>query len=61
VVVETKDKENDTELSGDELMKINCAEVFFKQISEDGYKVEFHKQLNNKKIKQIIEDVLEGK
>ena len=58
VVVETKDKENDTELSGDELMKINCAEVFFKQISEDGFTVEFHKQLNNKKIKQIIEDVI---
>ncbi len=58
IVVETKDKEDETDLSGEEKMKIKCAEVFFQQISDDGYKVEFHKQLNNKKIKQIIDEVL---
>ena len=58
IVVETKDKANETELSGDEAMKIKCAEEFFKQISIDGYKVAFHKQLTNKRIKQVIDEVL---
>jgi type III restriction enzyme len=58
IVVETKDVENQTDLRGIEKAKINCAKVFFSQLTIDGYKVEFHEQLNNKKIKQIIEDVL---
>jgi type III restriction enzyme len=60
IVVETKDVENQTELRGTEKAKINCAKVFFGQLTIDGYKVEFHEQLNNKKIKQIIEEVLAG-
>jgi len=58
IVVETKDVENQTALRGAEKAKINCAKVFFKQLTIDGYKVEFHEQLNNKKIVQIIQDVL---
>lgn len=58
IVVETKDVENKTELRGVEEIKIRCAEEFFKQLEVDGYKVSFHKQLTNKKIKQIIDEVL---
>jgi type III restriction enzyme len=58
VIVETKDVEDQTSLRGIEKAKIDCAEVFFAQLTIDGYKVEFQTQLNNKKIRQIIEDVL---
>ncbi len=58
IVVETKDVENKTELRGTEAIKIRCAEEFFKQLQIDGYTVAFHKQLNNKKMKQIIDEVL---
>ncbi|MEO7265082.1 MAG: type III restriction-modification system endonuclease [Ferruginibacter sp.] len=58
VIVETKDVENQTSLRGIEQAKIDCAKVFFNQLTIDGYKVEFRTQLNNKKIKQIIDEVL---
>lgn len=32
---------------------------FFKQLTIDGYTVEFHEQINNKKIKQIVDEVLQ--
>ena len=40
--------------------KIKCAEAFFKQLTIDGYTVSFHTQLSNKKVKQIIDDVIAG-
>lgn len=58
IVVETKDVENQSTLRKIEEVKINCAKEFFKQLSIDGYTVEFHEQLNNKKIKQIVDEVL---
>ncbi|WP_368929752.1 type III restriction-modification system endonuclease [Bacillus pumilus] len=58
VIIETKDVENKTSLRGIEQAKINCAEEFFKQLKNDGYKVTFQKQINNKKIKTIIDEVL---
>ncbi|WP_336703473.1 type III restriction-modification system endonuclease [Chryseobacterium indologenes] len=58
VIVETKDVENKSSLRPLEDAKINCAKEFFKQLSIDGYKVEFRKQLNNKKIKAIIDEVI---
>jgi type III restriction enzyme len=58
IIVETKLVENKSTLRGTEDVKIKCAEAFFKQLTIDGYKVSFHTQLNNKKIKQIIEDVI---
>ena len=58
VIVETKDVENKSSLRGIEEAKINCARVFFNQLTIDGYKVEFQAQLNNKKIRQIIDEVL---
>lgn len=54
VVVETKLVENKSTLRGTENAKIKCAETFFKQLTIDGYKVSFHTQLSNKKVKQII-------
>jgi len=58
VVIETKDVENQNTLRGIEHAKIECAKVFFNQLEIDGYKVEFQTQLNNRKIKQIIDEVL---
>jgi type III restriction enzyme len=58
IVVETKDVENKAVLREEEIAKIGCAEVFFDMLSKDGYTVYFHKQLNNKKMEQIINDVL---
>ena len=58
IIVETKLVENQAALRGKELSKIKCAEEFFKQLTLDGYKVSFHAQLSNKKVKQIIEEVM---
>ena len=58
IVVETKLVENKSTLRGTEDAKIKCAEAFFKQLTVDGYTVSFHTQLSNKKVKQIIEDVM---
>ncbi|EAD5524263.1 type III restriction-modification system endonuclease, partial [Listeria monocytogenes] len=54
IVVETKDVEDKTNIRGTENVKIECAKVFFDALSEDGYKVYFHDQLNNKQMAQII-------
>jgi type III restriction enzyme len=59
VVVETKDVENQSTLRHTEKAKIDCARFFFNQLTIDGYKVEFKTQLNNKKIKQIIDELVE--
>lgn len=58
VIVETKDVENKTDLRGTEEAKIKCAEVFFGMLEQDGYKVYFKTQINNKQMKQIIDEVL---
>lgn len=58
IIVETKDVENNDALRGEEAIKISCAEIFFKMLADDGYKVQFHTQLGNKRMKQIIDEVL---
>lgn len=58
IVVETKDVENRKDLRGIEGDKIQCAEVFFNQLKLDGYDVKFRTQLNNQKIKSVIEEFL---
>ncbi len=58
IVVETKDVENKSTLRGAEAAKIKCAEIFFKNLSEQGYNVHFRTQLNNKKMLQIVKEVL---
>ncbi len=59
IVVETKDVENKSALRGTEEAKIKCAEVFFKNLSAQGYNVHFRTQINNKKMLQIVKDVLQ--
>ena len=58
IIIETKDVEGKTDLRGTEGVKIECAEVFFDALSEEGYTVHFEKQLNNKDLLQIINDIL---
>lgn len=57
IIVETKDVENQSSLREIESAKIDCAKVFFNQLTIDGYKVEFKTQLNNKRIRQIIDEL----
>ncbi len=59
LIVETKDVENKSSLRGDEAAKIECARVFFENLSLDGYKVYFRDQLNNKQMVQIVSEVLD--
>lgn len=58
IVVETKDVETKSALRGVEETKIKCAEVFFKNLSEQGYNVHFRTQLHNEKMLQIVKEVL---
>jgi len=50
--------ENKSTLRGVEDAKIKCAGIFFKNLSEEGYNVHFHTQLNNKKMLQIVKEVI---
>lgn len=59
IVVETKSMDNKSTLRRVEEVKIKCAEAFFKQLTIDGYTVSFCTQLSDKKIKQIIEELME--
>lgn len=58
IVIETKDVEGKDSLRGEESIRISCAEVFFETLRKDGYNVRFHTQLGNKKMRQIINEVL---
>ena len=58
IVVETKDVENKSTLRGVEAAKIKCAEIFFKNLSAQGYNVHFRTQLNNKMMLQIVKEVV---
>lgn len=58
IVVETKDVENKSTLRGVEAAKIKCAEIFFKNLSAQGYNVHFRTQLNNKKMLLIVKEIV---
>ena len=58
IVVETKAVENNSTLRGIEEAKIKCAEVFFNNLSAEGYNVYFRTQLNNEKMLQIVKEVI---
>lgn len=60
IIVETKDVENKSVLRETEEVKIKCAELFFQILEQDGYKVYFKTQINNRQMEQIITDVLRG-
>ena len=58
IVVETKDVDKESALRVVEDAKIKCAEIFFKNLSEQGYNVHFRTQLNNKKMLQIVKEIV---
>ena len=60
IIVETKGVDIPANLRGVEEKKISCAKLFFNQLHEDNpeLNVSFHDQLNNKQIRNIIEDVI---
>lgn len=58
IVVETKDVDSKDTLRKTEDAKIECAKVFFKNLSRDGFIVHFRDQINNTQMKQIIQEVL---
>lgn len=58
IVVETKDVENKSTLRGVEDAKIKCAEIFFQNLSAQGYNVHFRTQLSNKKMLQIVKEII---
>lgn len=58
IVVETKDVEDKNNLRATEKVNLECARVFFDILSQDGYKVHFCDQLNNRQMAQIINEVL---
>lgn len=60
VIIETKDVENKSNLRDAEKIKINNAKFFFENLELDGYNVKFRDQLNNKSIKNIINEVLKN-
>lgn len=59
IVIETKDVPNDEAKRTVEDAKINNAERFFQQLKLDGYEVKFCCQLQNKKMANIISELLE--
>lgn len=58
IVVETKSVENETELRGNEKIKISCAERFFEQLKVDGYTVHFRRQINHESMLQIVKKIV---
>ena len=58
LIVETKDVKAESELRGVETEKIKCAEVFFKNLQEEGIPVVFKKQLSSTAMKTIIQNAL---
>lgn len=59
IVIETKDVPNDEAKRTVEDAKINNAERFFQQLKIDGYDVRFCRQLQSKKMANIISELLE--
>lgn len=59
VVIETKDVPNDEAKRTVEDAKIENARLFFEQLKLDGYEVKFCRQLQNKKMANIISELLE--
>lgn len=58
IIVETKDVASQTDLRGEEELKINSAKEFFKQLTRDGYDVKFREQINNRTMANIIEELM---
>lgn len=59
LVIESKGYNKSEDIPVDELFKIKCAEVFFKQLEKDGIKVEFKTQINTDKIYNIVKELVQ--
>lgn len=60
VVIETKDVENESALRKEEIVKIECANVFFKSLKEDGFDVRFRAQLRHEEMRGILQSFLKN-
>ncbi|MBQ6963747.1 MAG: type III restriction-modification system endonuclease [Paludibacteraceae bacterium] len=58
VVIETKGVEGKTDLRATEQIRIECAKKFFEQLKIDGVDVKFCTQINNKAVKNIVEELM---
>ena len=54
----SKDYDREDQIPADQMIKIECAKVFFANLEAEGYKVVFHPQLKQDKIAGIIAAVL---
>lgn len=58
IVIETKGVEGKTSLRPTEQVKIDCANILFERLRLDGYEVKFETQINNRRIKEIVIELL---
>ncbi|MBP3826440.1 MAG: type III restriction-modification system endonuclease [Prevotella sp.] len=60
VVIETKDVNQETDLRPKESAKIDCAKLFFEQISKDNpsLPVKFERQINRQRMNEIIDKLI---
>ena len=60
VVIETKDVNQKTDLRPKESVKIDCAKIFFEQISKDNpsLPVSFERQINRQRMNEIIDKLI---
>jgi len=60
VVIETKDVNQETDLRPKESAKIDCAKVFFEQISKDNpsLPVSFKRQIDRQRMNEIIDKLV---
>lgn len=58
IIVETKDVDDRSSLRAEEIARLNCAKIFFNNLSAQGYNVRFSTQLKNKKMLQLIKEVI---
>jgi len=61
VVIETKDVNQEADLRPEESAKIDCAKLFFEQISKDNpsLPVSFKRQISRQRINEIIDSLSE--
>jgi type III restriction enzyme len=57
VVIETKDVNQETDLRPKESAKIDCAKIFFEQVSKDNpsLPISFERQINRQRMNEIID------
>lgn len=63
VVIETKDINQETDLHPKESAKIDCAKLFFEQISKDNpsFPISFERQINRQRMNEIIDRLISSK